>query len=183
MTDMTELYASTLDGLQPGAWDAGDELVPLDRRDPGVLLAPAHQGRDGDLAVPLLDLVGVALVGLGDLPVGGRLPLALDGQGHVLPLELLRLAVTGHVPDEHLVVAGECPGDVTPHIGGEGGAVQQHDGFLSGLPEAVPAHGPRRAAIRLAEPPFAYVLRPCRSPADPWMIKPSDRACNTGAPI
>lgn len=61
------------DRFEACARDARDEFAPLVDGDPGVVLAPAHQGRDRDLAVPVLHFVGVALVGLGDLTVEGRL--------------------------------------------------------------------------------------------------------------
>lgn len=75
--------------------------------------------------------------------------LALGGQGDVLPRGHLRGSVPRHVPDEHLVVPGQGLCDVTPHTGGEGGAVQEHDRIPAGPPQAVPAHGSRRAVVRL----------------------------------
>jgi hypothetical protein len=53
------------------ARDARREFVALGHGDPGILRAPTQQDWDVDRSVPILDLVGVALVGLDDLAVEG----------------------------------------------------------------------------------------------------------------
>jgi hypothetical protein len=63
---------------------------------------------------------------------------ALGGEGDVLARELLRLAVAGHVPDEHLVIAGEGAGDGPPHVRREGRPVQQDHRVPVGRTEAIP---------------------------------------------
>jgi hypothetical protein len=61
------------DQLKVRAGNAVGEFAALGGGNPGVVGAPEDPGRDGDVAVAVLDLVGVALVGLGDLPVEGGL--------------------------------------------------------------------------------------------------------------
>lgn len=59
--------------LQAGARYASGELAATLRRNPRVVLAPDDELRNGDPAIERLDLLGVALVGLGDLPIERRL--------------------------------------------------------------------------------------------------------------
>jgi hypothetical protein len=54
--------------LQAGAGYASGQLAATLRRNPAVVLAPDDVRGYGDPAIQRLDFLGVALVGLGDLP-------------------------------------------------------------------------------------------------------------------
>lgn len=55
--------------MQPGTGDGGGEPPGVADGEPGVLGAPADEDGQVEAAVAVLDLVGPALVVLGDLPV------------------------------------------------------------------------------------------------------------------
>ena len=65
--------AASGEDLQPSARYAPGQLAPARDGQPGIGLAPDDERGNGDLAVERLDLVGIALVALGDLAIEGRL--------------------------------------------------------------------------------------------------------------
>ena len=64
--------------LEPGAADPLGELGAARGGNPRIGFAPDHQRGRRDPAVQRLDLVGVPLIAVGDLPVERRLPGATE---------------------------------------------------------------------------------------------------------
>ncbi len=138
----------------------GGEGDRVDQGEPPVDGAVQEMGpqRDGTAEVVGDDGRG------GQTPVGQQLgeDPALRAQRHVLPLELGGDPVPRHVPDVHLMVPGQLAGDPPPDVRGERRPVAEDDRRRGRVPEPLPAHLARAAAVRPGQLPVAhaYALSP-----------------------
>ena len=134
-------------------------------RGDGAEVAPLQEvGPEGDGAAEVVPNDGW-LVQPQMVEQAGEDP-ALGGQGDVLAFPLLRGAVPWEVEgvDSHRL--GQCWDDPAPHVGGEGGAVDQH--HRGSRSERLVAHHTLRRSVLLAHlpsihrlgSPFRFVLAP-----------------------
>src|SRR5688572_6252734 len=139
-----------VEGRAPGGErhrvDEGDraEVAPLQEVGPEGDRASEVVAHDGGLVQPPM------VKELGEDP-------ALGGQGDVLAFPLLRGAVTGEVEGVDGVRLSQGGDDLAPHVGGEGGAVDQH--HRGTRPERLVAHRALRRSVLSAQRPSVHRLR------------------------